>query len=100
MAGVQSKNHGKALQRSLPHLKNLIKVEKLMPHLSGTLSSLDLRKLNDPAVSNDDKVLHLVEALSNEDAEWWEDLLTSLNATEDGNMILAARILQIEKHSV
>ena len=102
MAAFAPKNCDNALKKTLTHLKKLVNVDTLMPDLDKChiLMSADYRKLNNRETSNDDKIAYLVEVLPQRSDGWWDHLLTSLKATNDNQLILAARILEIEKHSV
>ena len=102
MATSTSNNYDKALKKSLVHLKKLVNMDKLMPELDKChiLTSTDHQRFNDKGTSNDDKIVYLVEVLPQRSNGWWDHLLTSLTATDDAQPILAARILEIEKHSV
>ena len=102
MAALTSSNHDKALKKSLIHLKKLVKMDKLMPELDKyhILTSRDHRKLTDIKTSDDDKIAYLAEVLPQRSQGWWGHLLTSLKASDDAQPKLAARILEIEKHSV
>jgi len=102
MATPTSSNCDKALKKNLGHLKNLVKMDKLMPELQKChiLSSHDHKELNNTKTSNDDKVTYLVEILPQKGDAWWDHLMASLKGTDDNQLKLAARILEIEKHSV
>lgn len=102
MAACASSNCDKALKKILVHLKKLVKMDTLMPELDKfhILTLDDRKKLNNKNTPNDDKIVYLVEVLPQRSDDWWDHLLTSLKATDDNQLKLAARILEIEKHSV
>ena len=102
MAASASSNCNKALKRTLVHLKKLVKMDALKPELDKChiLTSADHRKLSNRETSNGDKIAYLVEVLPHRSDDWWNHLLISLKATNNNQLILAARILEIEKHSV
>lgn len=102
MAASTSDNCNKALKKNLVHLKKLVKMDTLMPELNKChiLTSSDHRKLDDKETPNDDKITYLVKVLPQRSNGWWDQLLASLKATDDNQLKLAARILEIEKHSV
>ena len=102
MATSISNNCVKALKKNLVHLKQLVKMDTLMPELDKRhiLISRDRQKFNETETSNNDKIAYLVEVLPHRSNAWWDLLLTSLKATDDNHLKLAARILEIEKHSV
>ena len=103
MASCASSNCDKALKASLAHIKQLVKIDILMTELDKChiLTSIDHQKLNNKETSKDDKILYLVEVLPQRSDDWWGYLLSSLKAVDDNNQSkLAARILEIEKHSV
>ena len=102
MAACASSNCDKALKKILVHLKKLMKMDTLMPELDKfhILTLDDRKKLKNKNIPNEDKIAYLVEVLPQRSDDWWDHLLTSLKATDDNQLKLAARILEIEKHSV
>ena len=91
-----------AIKKNIVHLKKLVKMDKLVSELDklSILTSSDLQELKDKETPNDDKIAYLVEVLPRRANDWWDHLLTSLKATNDNQLKLAARILEIEKHLV
>ena len=102
MAACASSNCDSALKKILVQLKKLVKMDTLIPELDKfhILTLDDRKKLNNKNTPNDDKIAYLVEVLPQRSDDWWDHLLTSLKATDDNQLKLAARILEIEKHSV
>ena len=91
----------KAFKKAIVHLQQIVKMENLMPELDkcNILTESDLEKIN-AFYSNYNKVAYLGEVLPQRSEDWWDHLLTSLKASEDIQLKLAARILEIEYHSV
>jgi len=101
MALSSSNSCDKALKKALVHLQNIVKVDKLMLELNKChiLTESDLEEI-EAYCSNYNKVAYLAEVLPQRSENWWDHLLTSLKASNDIQQRLAARILEIEKHSV
>ena len=102
MAASTSSSCDEAVKKNIVHLKKLVKINKLVPELNklSILTSSDLQKLKEKETPNDDKMAYLVEVLPQRTDDWWDHLLTSLKATDDNQLKLAARILEIEKRLV
>ena len=102
MAASTSSSGDEVIKKNIVHLKKLVKIDKLVPELNklSILTLSDLQKLKDKETPNDDKIAYLVEVLPQRAHDWWDHLLTSLKATNDNQLKLAARILEIEKRLV
>jgi len=102
MALSSSNSCDKALKKALVHIQNIVEVDKLMLELNKChiLTESDLEEIEASWRYNDDKVAYLAEVLPQRSENWWDHLLASLKASDDIQQRLAARILEIEKHSV
>ena len=102
MAASNSSGCDEAIKKNIMHLKKLVRMDELVPELDklSILTSSDLQELRDKETTNNDKITYLVEVLPQRADDWWDHLLISLKATNDNQLKLAARILEIEKHLV